>query len=204
MQHGAYVSVYLCLHACVLLLNTGRKGRALKSYSNDALFKKRKTKKTTALLSFLCVIFQGPKWKWHGDVTQPKKSLKEISAATPHPLVVPQYSYTCFFYLCEWLCMERDHDFVKIRAAGRLSSSSLGVFKTSEHTMRKLSDQVWLLVSQQDKYKRQGSRVLTYGRETCSRPSWVVKLLLKDIHSQTERQQHVTWYFPVCKVTINR
>lgn len=36
--------------------------------------------------------------------------------------------------------MERDHDFVKIRAAGRLSSSSLGVFKTSEHT--KLSDQV--------------------------------------------------------------
>lgn len=43
--------MYLCLHACVLLLNTGRKGCkrrakvATKLYANNALFKKKKKKK---------------------------------------------------------------------------------------------------------------------------------------------------------------
>lgn len=52
--------MYLCLHACVLLLNTGRKGckrqakAAMKLYSNNALFKKQQKKKVSPSTSGQC------------------------------------------------------------------------------------------------------------------------------------------------------
>lgn len=79
--------MYLCLHACVLLLNTGRKGckrqakAAMKLYSNNALFKKQQKKKsvskhfgTVSTAHWLvCVIYfwAGGPAKWQGYITQP-------------------------------------------------------------------------------------------------------------------------------------